>query len=297
MYSSDICGLEFAKKCVMEAVVWPMLRPDIFTGLRGPPKGMLLFGPPGTGKTMIGKAIASQSGAVFFSISASSLTSKWIGEGEKMVKAMFAVARLHQPSVIFIDEIDSLLCARTQDESESSRRIKTEFLVQWDGAATNAEDRLLLVGATNRPQELDDAARRRLVKRVYIPLPSREGRKALILRMMKEEPFDISDEELEKLLDQTDCYSGHDLTMLCKDAAYGALRELTVRNSLDQVAAGQVRGITYEDFRNSLGNVRPSVSKDQLAGFEKWNSEFGTVVQVAKSPVPVQDNSAGDDRE
>mmetsp|Transcript_2757 Transcript_2757/g.5038 ORF Transcript_2757/g.5038 Transcript_2757/m.5038 type:complete len:420 (-) Transcript_2757:2207-3466(-) len=112
----DIAGLQFAKRCVMEAVIWPMQRPDIFKGLRGPPKGLLLFGPPGTGKTMIGRAIASKSGARFFNISASSLTSKWIGEGEKTVRALFSVARLLQPSVIFIDEIDSLLTQRVDSE-------------------------------------------------------------------------------------------------------------------------------------------------------------------------------------
>lgn len=108
----------------MEAVVWPILRPDIFTGLRRPPRGVLLFGPPGTGKTLIGKCIASQSDSTFFSISASSLTSKWIGEGEKMVRALFAVAAALQPSVVFIDEVDSLLCQRSESEHESSRRLK-----------------------------------------------------------------------------------------------------------------------------------------------------------------------------
>lgn len=104
---------------------------DIFNGLRGPPKGLLLFGPPGTGKTMLGRCIASQAGATFFSISASSLTSKWVGEGEKMVRALFAVARWKEPSVVFVDEIDSLLTQRSESENEASRRIKTEFLVQF----------------------------------------------------------------------------------------------------------------------------------------------------------------------
>lgn len=115
--------------------------------------------------------MASQSKSTFFSISASSLTSKWIGDGEKMVRALFCVARCHQPTVIFIDEIDSLLSQRSDTEHESSRRIKTEFLVQLDGATTDSEERLLVIGATNRPQELDEAARRRFVKRLYIPLP------------------------------------------------------------------------------------------------------------------------------
>jgi hypothetical protein len=170
---NQIAGLDFAKKSVREIVVWPILRPDMFTGLRGPPKGLLLFGPPGTGgygsgvcsehasssacwwrmhashlssllhlhsccirlrscagKTLIGKAIASESKSKFFSISASSLTSKWHGEGEKLVRTLFAVAQVYEPSIIFIDEIDSLLSARQESEFEASRRVKTEFFIQ-----------------------------------------------------------------------------------------------------------------------------------------------------------------------
>jgi fidgetin-like protein 1 len=126
---SDIAGLEFAKKTIQEIIIWPMLRPDIFKGIRAPPRGVMFFGPPGTGKTLLGKAIAAQSKSTFMSISASTLTSKWVGEGEKMVRTMFAIAAIHQPTVIFIDEIDSLLCARNENDMESSRRIKTEFLV------------------------------------------------------------------------------------------------------------------------------------------------------------------------
>ena len=109
----DIAGLEFAKKTINEIIIRPMLRPDIFKGIRAPPRGIMFFGPPGTGKTLLGKAIACQSKSTFMSISASTLTSKWVGEGEKMVRTMFAIAAIHQPSVVFIDEIDSLLCARS----------------------------------------------------------------------------------------------------------------------------------------------------------------------------------------
>ena len=176
----DIAGLQFAKKCVQEVICWPMLRPDLFTGLRSLPKGVLLFGPPGTGKTLIGKAIAHQVGATFFSISASSLTSKWIGEGERLVRTLFGVAVYRQPSIIFIDEVDSLLCNRTSDENEASRRMKTEFLVQLDGTNTNTVAQVIIIGATNRPDELDDAARRRFIKRIYVPLPDREARRQMM---------------------------------------------------------------------------------------------------------------------
>ncbi len=183
----DIAGLDFAKNTIKEIIIWPLLRPDIFKGIRRPPKGLLLFGPPGTGKTMIAKAIASEAKAKFFNISASSLTSKWIGESEKLARCLFALASFHQPSVIFIDEIDSILSARQENENESSRRLKTEFLVQLDGAGTNQSDAILIIGATNRPQEIDDAVIRRMTKRLYIPLPNHKSRKELIENVVKSE--------------------------------------------------------------------------------------------------------------
>ena len=200
-----------------------MLRPDIFNGLRGPPKGLLLFGPPGTkcsiwknlikivtknnlgtGKTLIAKCIANESKSTFFNISSSTLTSKWQGESEKLVKVLFEVARAYQPSVIFIDEIDSLLSQRSDEDRESSRRLKTEFFVQIDGASTASDERILLIGATNRPQELDDAARRRFVKRLFIPLPEKEGRKQIIENLIKKQAFDITDEEIDTISEITD---------------------------------------------------------------------------------------------
>ncbi|RLW13128.1 hypothetical protein DV515_00000020 [Chloebia gouldiae] len=270
----DIAGVEFAKATIKEIVVWPMLRPDIFTGLRGPPKGILLFGPPGTGKTLIGKCIACQSGATFFSISASSLTSKWVGEGEKMVRALFAVARCQQPAVIFIDEIDSLLSQRGEGEHESSRRIKTEFLVQLDGATTSSEDRILVVGATNRPQEIDEAARRRLVKRLYIPLPEASARKQIVTRLMAKEHCSLNEEEIELIVQKSDGFSGADMTQLCREASLGPIRSL---QSMDiaTITPEQVRPISFLDFESALRTVRPSVSPRDLELYETWNQTFG----------------------
>ncbi|XP_023970917.1 fidgetin-like protein 1 isoform X2 [Physeter macrocephalus] len=270
----DIAGVEFAKTTIKEIVVWPMMRPDIFTGLRGPPKGILLFGPPGTGKTLIGKCIASQSGATFFSISASSLTSKWVGEGEKMVRALFAVARCQQPAVIFIDEIDSLLSQRGDGEHESSRRIKTEFLVQLDGAATSSEDRILVVGATNRPQEIDEAARRRLVKRLYIPLPEASARKQIVINLMSEEHCCLSEEEVDLVVRHSGGFSGADMTQLCREASLGPIRSLQAAD-IATVTPDQVRPIAYSDFEDAFRTVRPSVSPEDLELYENWNRTFG----------------------
>ncbi|XP_062257775.1 fidgetin-like protein 1 [Platichthys flesus] len=270
----DIAGLEFAKTTIKEIVVWPMMRPDIFTGLRGPPKGILLFGPPGTGKTLIGKCIACQSGATFFSISASSLTSKWVGEGEKMVRALFAIARCHQPAVIFIDEIDSLLSQRTDGEHDSSRRIKTEFLVQLDGAATAAEDRILVVGATNRPQEIDEAARRRLSKRLYIPLPEATARWQIVTNLMAQERNQLIEPELNSVVTGTEGFSGADMTQLCREAALGPIRSIQL-SDIATITADQVRPILYCDFQEALKTVRPSVSSKDLELYEEWNKTFG----------------------
>lgn len=269
----DIAGLEFAKNVIKEIVVWPMLRPDIFKGLRGPPKGILLFGPPGTGKTLIGKCIASQSKATFFSISASSLTSKWVGEGEKMVRALFAVARCHLPAVVFIDEIDSLLSQRTDGEHDASRRIKTEFLVQLDGATTNSDERLLVVGATNRPQEIDEAARRRLVKRLYIPLPDAGAREQIMCSLLAQQKCSLSQQNIIKIVQQTHGYSGSDMANLCREAALGPIRSITDIQCID---AEQVRPIVFEDFEEALHQVRPSVSEKDLDLYIQWNKLYGS---------------------
>ncbi|XP_060547800.1 fidgetin-like protein 1 isoform X3 [Pantherophis guttatus] len=271
----DIAGVEFAKATIKEIVVWPMLRPDIFTGLRGPPKGILLFGPPGTGKTLIGKCIACQSGATFFSISASSLTSKWVGEGEKMVRALFTVARFQQPAVIFIDEIDSLLSQRGDGEHESSRRIKTEFLVQLDGAATSSEDRILVVGATNRPQEIDEAARRRLVKRLYIPLPEASARKQIVSCLMSKEHCSLTEKEIDLIVKKSDGFSGADMTQLCREASLGPIRSLQALD-ITTIRPEQVRSIAFQDFESAFKTVRPSVSSTDLELYETWNQMFGS---------------------
>ncbi|XP_015795367.1 fidgetin-like protein 1 [Tetranychus urticae] len=271
---SDIAGLKSAKESIREIVILPMLKPQLFVGLRAPSKGILLFGPPGTGKTLIGKCIASQSRSTFFSISASSLTSKWIGEGEKMVRALFAIARIKQPAVIFIDEIDSLLTQRNDSEHESSRRLKTEFLVQFDGLATDHEERLLVIGATNRPHELDEAARRRFNARLYIPLPNKQARCDLMRRLIAAEKHTLNERELNELCEQTKGYSGADICCLCREAAYGPIRR--VMPDLEKYETKEsLPPITYQDFTAALDTVKATVAPSDLTNYIEWNKQFG----------------------
>ncbi|KAA8520540.1 hypothetical protein F0562_014796 [Nyssa sinensis] len=235
----DIAGLEKAKQALLEMVILPTKRKGLFTGLRKPARGLLLFGPPGTGKTMLAKAVASESEATFFNVSASSLTSKWVGEGEKLVRTLFMVAISRQPSVIFIDEID-----------------------------------IIVIGATNKPQELDDAVLRRLVKRIYIPLPDAHVRRLLLKHTLKGQAFSLPGGDLEKLVEETEGYSGSDLQALCEEAAMMPIRELGA--NILTVKANQVRPLRYGDFQKAKTVIRPSLQKSKWEELEQWNREFGS---------------------
>ena len=266
----SISGLSNAKEMLQEAIIRPTLYPHIYTGLRAPPKGILLFGPPGTGKTLLAKAVASECAATFLSVSSSTLTSKNYGDGEKLVRALFSVARKHQPSVIFIDEVDSILGNRGEGQHEASRRLETEFLVQMDGVGSSGEDRVLVIAATNRPQELDEAVRRRLTKRIYIPLPDSETRQLLILNLLTDSSR-LTSKELEHIVKITDGYSGSDLSNLCKEAALDSVRGLTDR----ELQSGMQFPISRNNFENALRVIRPSVQNSSLDFYQRWNNEFG----------------------
>ncbi|KAI6186461.1 AAA domain-containing protein [Aphelenchoides besseyi] len=273
----DVVGLESAKRVLREIIILPFKRPDVFKGIRAPPKGVLLFGPPGTGKTLIARCVANQCKATFFNISASSLTSKWVGEGEKLVRALFRVARLKEPSVIFIDELDSLLSSRRESEHESSRRIKTELLVQMDGVCSNSNERLLILAATNKPQELDEAARRRFAKRLYIALPTKEARLAMLAKHLSSLMHDIDEESMRKLADKTEGFSGADMRQLCCEAAMGPIREIDDMSTVDieTVKEEDIRPISFSDFEDALCSVKRTVLQSELDGYMEWDEQFG----------------------
>ncbi|KAL7031244.1 hypothetical protein ACKWTF_006943 [Chironomus riparius] len=223
---SDVAGLEGAKEALKEAVILPIKFPHLFTGKRVPWKGILLFGPPGTGKSYLAKAVATEANnSTFFSVSSADLVSKWLGESEKLVRNLFELARSHKPSIIFIDEVDSLCSSRSENESESARRIKTEFLVQMQGVGNDSEG-ILVLGATNIPWVLDSAIRRRFEKRIYIPLPEEQARMVMFKIHLGNTAHILTEENLKQLAKQTEGYSGADISIIVRDALMQPVRKV-----------------------------------------------------------------------
>jgi len=210
----------------------PLKYPHYFEGILEPWKGILLFGPPGTGKTMLAKAVATECRTTFFNISASTIVSKWRGDSEKLVRVLFELARYHQPSTIFVDEVDSILSSRTgSGEHEASRRMKTELLIQLDGLIKSKGERVFLLAASNLPWELDMALLRRLEKRILVPLPGEDSREAMLRYHLPPGPADSGkraeeDVEFEAFSQALEGYSGSDIRLVCKEAAMKPLRRL-----------------------------------------------------------------------
>jgi vacuolar protein-sorting-associated protein 4 len=223
---SDVAGLEGAKEALKEAVILPIKFPHLFTGKRIPWKGILLFGPPGTGKSYLAKAVATEANnSTFFSVSSSDLVSKWLGESEKLVKNLFELARQHKPSIIFIDEVDSLCSSRSDNESESARRIKTEFLVQMQGVG-NDNDGILVLGATNIPWVLDSAIRRRFEKRIFIPLPEEHARVVMFKIHLGNTAHTLTEDDMRELASRSEGYSGADISIVVRDALMQPVRKV-----------------------------------------------------------------------
>uniref|UniRef100_A0A0D9Z767 AAA+ ATPase domain-containing protein n=1 Tax=Oryza glumipatula TaxID=40148 RepID=A0A0D9Z767_9ORYZ len=266
----DIGALESVKETLKELVMLPLQRPELFSRgqLMKPCKGILLFGPPGTGKTMLAKAVATEAGANFINISMSSISSKWFGEGEKFVKAVFSLASKIAPSVIFVDEVDGMLGRRENPgEHEAMRKMKNEFMVNWDGLRTKDKERVLVLAATNRPFDLDEAVVRRLPRRLMVNLPDASNRRKILSVILAKE--DLADDvDLEAVASLTEGYSGSDLKNLCITAAHLPIKDILEKEKKEKALAeaenrplpqsfssNDVRALRLSDFKHAHEQV------------------------------------------
>lgn len=236
--SPDIGGLEDIIEELRESVLYPLTCPELYNyhaSLLQAPKGVLLYGPPGCGKTMLAKAIAAESSAIFINIRMSTIMDKWFGESNKLVAAIFSLARKLQPCIIFIDEIDSFLRERQSTDHEVTANLKTEFMTMWDGLTSDG--RVMVLGATNRPNDIDDAILRRMPKRFPVPMPNRAQRRKILELTLKGAHLD-PEFDVELVVDRTQGMSGSDLREACRNAAWNATRD-TIKKNMELERSGQ----------------------------------------------------------
>ncbi|GME66460.1 Vacuolar sorting ATPAse protein [Neofusicoccum parvum] len=299
----DVAGLDQAKEALKEAVILPIKFPHLFTGKRQPWKGILMYGPPGTGKSYLAKAVATEANSTFFSVSSSDLVSKWMGESERLVKQLFNMARENKPSIIFIDEIDALCGPRGEGESEASRRIKTELLVQMDGVGKDSKG-VLILGATNIPWQLDAAIRRRFQRRVHISLPDLPARVKMFELAVGTTPCFLKPEDYRELGRLSEGYSGSDISIAVQDALMQPVRKIQTATHYKKVTVDGQEKLTpcspgdagamemqwtdvdseallepplmLKDFIKAIKGSRPTVSGEDLTRNAEWTKEFGS---------------------
>ncbi|XP_050347793.1 outer mitochondrial transmembrane helix translocase-like [Nymphalis io] len=270
----DIAGLDHLINELRETVILPIQKRELFADSRltQPPKGVLLHGPPGCGKTLIAKATAKEANMSFINLDVSLLTDKWYGETQKLAAAVFSLAVKLQPCIVFIDEIESFLRTRTQHDHEATAMMKTQFMSLWDGLITDPTCTVIIMGATNRPQDLDRAIQRRMPATFHVPMPGAAQRERILQLILRAEPT-ASDIDFARLGAATDGFSGSDLHELCRQAAVYRVRDLA-RDELareqqckqnkssgsdsDDDYVDAVRPITMEDLRLALGKLKES---------------------------------------
>ena len=277
---SEVVGLDDAKNALRESIVYPTKRPDLFP--LGWPKGMLLYGPPGCGKTILAAATANELDGYFINVDAASMMSKWLGEAEKNVSKLFNMARHYsekegKPVILFIDEVDSLLGTRSS-EVGGEIRTKNQFLSEMDGVETKGKDlKMYVIGATNKPWSLDWPFLRRFQKRIYVSLPTLAAREKLFdlyTSPLKKDPR-VKSIELAKLFDG---YSASDIRDICQAAQLKAVHELLTIPSYREPIQGeeqlQPKILTMADFRAIMARRKPSVSTEMIRAYYKWSEEF-----------------------
>lgn len=247
---SNVAGLDSVKNELERTVIFPMKHGNKFgeTSLMKAPKGILLYGPPGCGKTLIAKATAKEADFSFINLDVSMIVDKSYGESPKLAKAIFTLAEKIKPCIIFIDEIDSLLRRRSSDDHEVTAQLKSMFLSKWDGLATDKSSDIIIMGATNRPDDIDEAIKRRMPKKFHIGLPNNEQRLSVMKLHLSCEEHGLSERQMERLADFTDNFSSNDIEEMCRDAAAIRLEELDLEALKDGSAVESMRKITMMDL-------------------------------------------------
>ena len=304
----DVAGLYTAKEALKEAVILPIKFPQLFTGARRAWTGILLYGPPGTGKSHLARAVATEAESTFFTVGASDLISKWQGDSERLLHSLFEAARENKPSIIFVDELDSLLPARTDSQSDSIHRFINQFLQEMDGVGKD-QTGVLVLGATNTPWSLDPAVRRRFQKKIHIGLPDLPARLRIFEISIGKTPCEISKEQLRQLAADTEGYSGSDISIICREAIMAPVRKVqsathfkpltvqhpetgVVRSGLTPCSPGDpdaremtwqdIPGsqliepvVTFRDFARAVQTTRPTVSPEDLTRIDEYTQMFG----------------------
>lgn len=268
---SEVAGLENAKQAISDAIIAPMKHPELFKGkARQPWRGILFYGPAGCGKTLIAKAVASEVNATFFNVSAANIVSKWLGESERLVRNLFEMARMNQPAIVFIDELDSVGVARSGDDVGGERRLKTQLLTEMQGLASDANDRVTVIGATNLPWEIDFALRSRFEKRIEVPLPDKEARTRIFEIHMEE--IEVGDNvDYGEFADLCEGYSGRDISIICREAAMEPIRDLQVSGRMEsKEEIVELRPVMREDFLRAIENIKPATSPEDLMKYTDW---------------------------
>lgn len=267
----DIGGLTEVCQEIRETVIYPLKNRELYKNsfLIGPPKGVLLHGPPGCGKTMLAKAIAADAGCRFINLQASSLTDKWYGESQKLASAVFSLAKKLHPTIIFIDEIDSFLRSRGTSDHEATAMMKAQFMTLWDGLISDRSTQIIVMGATNRPQDVDAAILRRMPTTFHIPKPNESQRKSILHLLMDREKVD-EDVSLEKISKNTKDYSGSDLKELCRNACMMTVKDHIRSHQTTDDAAQSLRPVKMEDMEaavivmNRMKNISSAIAINSL---------------------------------
>ncbi len=271
-----IGGLDEAKRIIKEAIILPFIKskPPFVKS----PRTILLYGPPGTGKTLLAKAASNTLSATFFEARLPALLSKYFGESPKLVSALFAKARKMQPALIFIDELDAMAVSRNADVSEASRRVLGQLLTEIEGFNTTREEKIIIMGATNKPWDLDDAMISRFLRKIYVPLPDVKARKRVLKIHL--EGAQISSELLDQLAERTERWSGRDLAGLCQEAVINMVRECNP--GLEDLTGPQLnhyslitRPLEMRDFESAFEKLKPSTSEADIKRYEEWRREYG----------------------